>query len=70
LDTLLQPDLFAVPIEQARTLDWSRMTTLPLVAAVRSRPSTPCSNDRPATGRSGRRGFRSSGPRISVPGAP
>ncbi len=35
-DTLVQPDLFVVPLEQARTLDWSRMTTLLLVAEVLS----------------------------------
>lgn len=35
-DTLVQPDLFVVPLEQARTLEWSRMTTLLLVAEVLS----------------------------------
>jgi Uma2 family endonuclease len=35
-DTLVQPDLFVVPLEQARTLDWSRMTSLLLVAEVLS----------------------------------
>jgi Uma2 family endonuclease len=35
-DTLVQPDLFVVPLEQARTLDWSRMTDLLLVAEVLS----------------------------------
>ena len=39
IDTLVQPDVFAVPLEQARTLDWSRMTDLLLVAEVLS-PST------------------------------
>jgi Uma2 family endonuclease len=38
-DTLVQPDVFVVPIEQARTLDWSRVTDLLLVAEVLS-PST------------------------------
>jgi Uma2 family endonuclease len=38
-DTLVQPDLFVVPLEQARTLDWARMTDLLLVAEVLS-PST------------------------------
>jgi Uma2 family endonuclease len=31
-----QPDVFVVPIEQARTLTWSRMQTLLLVAEVLS----------------------------------
>jgi Uma2 family endonuclease len=35
-DTLVQPDLFVVPLEQARTLDWARITDLPLVAEVLS----------------------------------
>ena len=38
-DTLVQPDLFVVPLEQARTLDWAKMTDLLLVAEVLS-PST------------------------------
>lgn len=38
-DTLVQPDLFVVPLEQARTLDWTRMKDLLLVAEVLS-PST------------------------------
>jgi Uma2 family endonuclease len=33
-DTLLQPDVFVVPLDQARTLDWSRMKRLLLVAEV------------------------------------
>ncbi len=36
----LQPDLFVVPLEQARTLEWSRITELRLVAEVLS-PSSP-----------------------------
>ena len=36
LDTLVQPDLFVAPLEQARTLDWSRVTDLLLVAEVLS----------------------------------
>ncbi|MGH7518979.1 MAG: Uma2 family endonuclease [Gemmatimonadales bacterium] len=35
-DTLVQPDLFVVPLEQARTLEWSRITELRLVAEVLS----------------------------------
>jgi Uma2 family endonuclease len=38
-DTLVQPDVFVVPMEQARTLDWSRMTSLLLVAEVLSTSS-------------------------------
>jgi Uma2 family endonuclease len=32
----VQPDLFVVPLEQARTLDWASMTDLLLVAEVLS----------------------------------
>jgi Uma2 family endonuclease len=39
-DVLLQPDVFVVPVEQARTLDWSAIRDLLLVAEVLS-PSTP-----------------------------
>lgn len=35
-DTLLQPDVFVVPPVEARTLDWSRIATLLLVAEVLS----------------------------------
>ncbi|HEX5387279.1 MAG TPA: Uma2 family endonuclease, partial [Gemmatimonadales bacterium] len=35
-DVLVSPDLFVVPLEQARTLDWARMTDLRLVAEVLS----------------------------------
>jgi Uma2 family endonuclease len=35
-DTLVQPDVFVVPLEQARTLDWTRMKNLLLVAEVLS----------------------------------
>jgi Uma2 family endonuclease len=38
-DTLVQPDLFAVPLEDARTWDWSRMRRLLLAIEVLS-PST------------------------------
>ena len=38
-DTLVQPDLFVVPLQQARTMDWARMTDLLLVTEVLS-PST------------------------------
>jgi Uma2 family endonuclease len=38
-DTLVQPDVFVVPLAQARTLDWARATDLRLVAEVLS-PST------------------------------
>jgi Uma2 family endonuclease len=35
-DVLVQPDVFVVPLEEARTLTWSRMRTLLLVAEVLS----------------------------------
>jgi len=35
-DTLVQPDVFVVPLDQARTLDWTRMRDLLLVAEVLS----------------------------------
>jgi Uma2 family endonuclease len=35
-DTLVQPDLFVVPLEEARTLDWSRMLGLLLAIEVLS----------------------------------
>jgi Uma2 family endonuclease len=35
-DTLVQPDVFVLPLEQVRTLEWSRMTSLLLVAEVLS----------------------------------
>jgi len=35
-DTLVQPDLFVVPLEEARTLDWSRMQGLLLAIEVLS----------------------------------
>jgi Uma2 family endonuclease len=38
-DVLVQPDLFVVPIEQARTLDWARLRHLELVVEVLS-PTT------------------------------
>ncbi len=38
-DTLVQPDVFVVPIDDARTLDWARMQTLLLAVEVLS-PST------------------------------
>jgi Uma2 family endonuclease len=38
-DILVQPDLFVVPLEEARTLDWSQMTHLLLAVEVLS-PST------------------------------
>jgi len=38
-DTLVQPDVFVVPVDQARTDDWTRMTDLLFVAEVLS-PST------------------------------
>ena len=41
---LVQPDVFVVPAEEARTLEWRRMRTLLLVAEVLS-PST-AGNDR------------------------
>jgi Uma2 family endonuclease len=37
-DTLVQPDVFVVPLGQARTLDWAKMTDLLLVAEVLSHP--------------------------------
>ena len=39
-DVLVQPDVFVVPVEQARTLEWSAVRDLLLVAEVLS-PSTP-----------------------------
>jgi Uma2 family endonuclease len=38
-DTLVQPDLFVVDLEEARTLDWARMRTLLLAIEVVS-PTT------------------------------
>ena len=38
-DTLVQPDVFVVPLDDARTLDWARMKTLLLAVEVLS-PST------------------------------
>ena len=38
-ETLVQPDVFVVPLEQARTLDWREMTNLLLAVEVLS-PST------------------------------
>jgi len=38
-DTLVQPDVFVVPLEEARTLDWRQMKTLLLAVEVLS-PST------------------------------
>jgi Uma2 family endonuclease len=35
-DTLVQPDVFVLPLEQARTLDWTRVRDLLLVAEVLS----------------------------------
>jgi Uma2 family endonuclease len=39
-DVLVQPDVFVVPVEQAKTLEWSGIRDLLLVAEVLS-PSTP-----------------------------
>ena len=39
-DVLVQPDVFVVPTEQARTLDWTSIRDLLLVAEVLS-PSNP-----------------------------
>jgi len=39
-DVLVQPDVFVVPVEQARTLEWSAIRDLLLVAEVLG-PSTP-----------------------------
>ena len=38
-DTLVQPDCFVVPLDEARTLDWARMKTLLLAVEVLS-PTT------------------------------
>lgn len=38
-DTLMQPDVFVVPLPEARTMDWARMKDLLLVVEVLS-PST------------------------------
>ena len=35
-DVLVSPDVFVVPLEQARTLDWARMRDLLLVAEILS----------------------------------
>jgi Uma2 family endonuclease len=35
-DTLVQPDVFVVPLAEARTLDWHQMRTLLLVAEILS----------------------------------
>lgn len=35
-DTLVEPDLFVVPLDEARTLDWSAMHSLQLVVEVLS----------------------------------
>jgi Uma2 family endonuclease len=35
-DTLVQPDVFVVPLAQARTMEWARITTLLLVVEVLS----------------------------------
>ena len=39
-DALVSPDLFVTPLEEARTLDWSKMLHLLLVAEVLSPSST------------------------------
>jgi Uma2 family endonuclease len=39
-DTLVSPDLFVAPLEEARTLDWARIRTLLLVAEVLSPSSS------------------------------
>jgi Uma2 family endonuclease len=39
-DTLVQPDLFVVRLDEARTLDWTRMRHLPLVVEILSPSST------------------------------
>ena len=38
-DVLVSPDVFVVPLEQVRTLDWSKMQDLLLVAEVLSSSS-------------------------------
>ena len=38
-DILVEPDVFVVPLEQARTLEWSRMTSLLLVVEILSSSS-------------------------------
>jgi Uma2 family endonuclease len=39
-DTLVSPDLFVAPLKEARTLDWSKMQHLLLIAEVLSPSST------------------------------
>lgn len=39
-DTLVSPDLFVAPLEEARTLDWAKIRNLLLVAEVLSPSST------------------------------
>ena len=39
-DTLVQPDVFVVPLEEARTMDWTRLKTLLLAIEVLSPSSS------------------------------
>jgi Uma2 family endonuclease len=39
-DILVQPDLFVVPMDEARTMTWARMQHLPLVVEILSPSST------------------------------
>ena len=39
-DTLVQPDVFVLPLDQARTMDWARMQNLLLVIEVLSPTTT------------------------------
>ena len=57
-DTLVQPDLFVVPVEQARTLEWSAIRNLLLAIEVlesilRASRSLHQASAVPATGRAG-----------------
>lgn len=44
-DTLVQPDLFVVDLEEARTMDWTEMQTLLLVIEVLSPTTGPLTVD-------------------------
>jgi Uma2 family endonuclease len=49
-DVLVQPDVFVVPLDEARTLTWSRIRTLLLVAEVLSPSSARGDGNPPARG--------------------
>jgi len=57
-DTLVQPDCFAVPTEEGRTLEWRQMKTLLLVVEILS-PGTAAPTASPSAGSTSSSGFRS-----------